>query len=96
MGGMMETIPPITDPLGVHWKQPERTKIEIDNTHALMNEATFEQLLEYSCSQPTAVYYGKMWKRLQNNIWYLCWFGKGKNSDFCSNNYRIILKVEGT
>lgn len=57
------TIPPITDPLGAHWDQPDRASILIDATHALMTVATFKALHEYSCSNPSGVYEGKMWRR---------------------------------
>ena len=51
----------MTDPMGRHWRQPPRERILIDDTHALMDLATFEQLSEYSCTIPTGVYPGKMW-----------------------------------
>lgn len=43
-----QIIPPITDSLGAHWKQPHRRYIELDETHALMSEQTFKGLREYS------------------------------------------------
>jgi hypothetical protein len=55
-------IPPITNPLGKHWNQPLRTWIEIDDTHAMMPREAFDQLLDYTQSQPSGVYPGKMWK----------------------------------
>lgn len=85
------SIPPITDPLGKHWQQPEIKEIEIDSTHALMSKKAFNELLEYSCSQPTKVYEGKMWKSKLGNKWILHWFGKSDHPDFCSNNNRRIL-----
>ncbi len=56
-------IPPITDPMGRHWSQPDRQSILIDATHAVMSRQTFESLAEYSCSTPTGVYVGKMWRQ---------------------------------
>ncbi len=92
-------IPPITDPMGRHWSQPDSSLIEIDDTHARMTAATFRQLAEYSCSQPTGVYPGKMWRR---DAWVvlpgasdrhiLCWYGNEdpEPTKYCSNHYRII------
>lgn len=98
-------IPPITDPMGQHWDQPSRFDIEIDETHALMSQATFDALPNYTHSQPTGVYSGKMWKwhceggnrmcRCQpGQPAYLRWFGSEfeKNGQkFVSNHSRIIL-----
>ena len=86
-------IPPITDALGRSWEQPNVADIELDDTHALMSQKALCELKEYSCSQPTGVYEGKMWKSKLENNWILRWFGKGDNPDFCSNNSRIILIV---
>ncbi len=96
-------IPPITDPMGKYWQQPDRSRIVIDDTHALMDLKTFEELAEYSCSQPSGVYEGKMWKR-HNGIydrrfiaaggvpnWMLCWYGSCDDPSKVSNNYRDIL-----
>jgi hypothetical protein len=77
-------IPPMTHPLGRHWQQPPREQIEVDATHALMTEHTFRQLSEYSCSTPSGVYEGKMWRRHdgahdprcppERRKWLLCWY----------------------
>lgn len=86
------SIPLITDPMGYYWTQPHTTEIAIDDTHALMSKAAFDRLYEYSHSQPTGVYVGKMWRRLQDGEWWLCWFGESeKGPNYCSNNYRKIL-----
>jgi hypothetical protein len=58
-----EPIPKMTHPLSKHWEQPDRREIEIDATHAMMSQKAFEALHEYSCSQPSGVYEGKMWRR---------------------------------
>lgn len=96
-------IPPITHPLGQHWEQPNPSEIEIDDTHALMSRATFDALPEYSCSNPSGVYEGKMWKRHDGAfdieflarggqpVWMLCWFGVSERPDCVSNNSRKIL-----
>jgi hypothetical protein len=97
-------IPPITDPMGKGWRQPNRFDIEIDSTHAVMSRKTFEQLSEYSCSTPSGVYPGKMWRcdlqayrlpslpRLpENERHMLKWFGEHPDPKFVSNHWRYIL-----
>ena len=89
------TIPEMTDPLGAHWNQPSRDEITIDDTHALMSLETFEKLPEYSFSQPSGVYNGKMWRHLAGGgEWFLCWFGDSTRPDCCSTYYRAICVVE--
>lgn len=95
------TIPPITDPMGKRWRQPDPAEIEIDCTHALMSQKTFDALPEYSCTFPTGVYPGKMWKRFdglfdkkckpEDRKWILMWFGECEDPTMCSNNFREIL-----
>lgn len=95
----LEPIPPITDPMGKYWEQPDRREILIDDTHAVMTQRTFDKLAAYSASVPTGVYEGKMWKsnpasdRGGKPEWYLIWFGKHPDPDKVSNNYRRILVV---
>jgi len=97
-------IPPITDPMGTSWCQPARAYITIDDKYALMSKLTFECLAEYSCSQPSGVYPGKMWKRHdgahdRNFIasggkpeWWLCWFDfSERGPEWCTTQHRIIL-----
>lgn len=93
-------IPPITDPLGRHWKQPARNAIVIDDTHALMDGRTFDALADYSRSFPSGVYPGKMWKAiLHDGSAWLRWYGyAGPGMDpkrYCSNNERRILLTDG-
>lgn len=67
-----------------------------------MSQADFFALAEYSCSTPSGVYPGKMWKH--NNYayrpappgikeqWFLRWFGVSeKGPEWCSNEHREIL-----
>lgn len=91
--GTVSPIPPITDPLGRSWRQPDRSLIEIDDTHALMTRLTFESLADYSASNPSGVYVGKMWRRHDGVFdvvfrsaggtpeWLLCWFGPCKKAE---------------
>ena len=93
---MNNTIPEITDPMGRHWKQPSKDEILIDDTHALMPQNVFERLSDYSCTMPSGVYAGKMWRRRHDFYdpskgWMLCWFGHDPEPGFCSNNFRDIL-----
>jgi hypothetical protein len=99
-------IPPITDAMGKYWRQPDPSRIQIDDQNALMDQATFDALAEYSATIPTGVYPGKMWKRHdgiydrkckpEHQRWLLGWFGeeftKGE-FDYCSNNWREIIIV---
>ena len=105
----MTVIPPITDPLGRYWEQPPVSDILVDDTHAVMTRTTLEKLADYSRSQPTGVYPGKMWRalyyeraigldgkvRLTGKTWWqLCWFGDCPDPTRCSNNYRDILLID--
>ena len=97
-------IPPITDPMDRSWDQPPRERITVDDKHALMSLADFKALPEYSSSQPSGVYDGKMWRRHNGACdwnfiarggkpeWWLCWFGPSeKGPDFCTTNHRKII-----
>lgn len=102
---MTNKIPQITDPLGRHWQQPSPEKIAIDETHALMDYATFAALADYSSSIPSGVYDGKMWRRhdgifdrrfLDSGVipeWLLMWYGPSDDPGKCSINSRKILLV---
>jgi hypothetical protein len=98
----------MTDPLGKHWEQPSREEILVDDYHAVMTKKSFDQLKDYSQSQPTGVYEGKMWRRQQykevtlrevarhvaTGKWLLCWYGEHPNPGVVSNNYREILIID--
>lgn len=88
---MNNIIPPITDPLGAHWRQPHPVNILIDDTHAIMSEQAFKLLHEYTTTIPSGVYPGKMWKaNIKAGVWMLRWFGDGGPTQ-CTNNQREIL-----
>jgi hypothetical protein len=103
----LTVIPPIVDPLGGGWGQPERENILVDDTHAVMSEADFERLAEYSCSIPSGVYPGKMWRRHNGAfdhrflsdggfpVWLLCWYAEDDEPDMCAIHNRIVLLVKG-
>lgn len=86
-------IPPITDPLGKYWEQPDMSTVLINDKYAVMTERQFNKLADYTCSQPSGCYVGKCWKAFYSHGgWTLCWFGFSKKGDkYCSNNYRQIL-----
>lgn len=83
----LNSIPPMTHELSSCWRQPEPAAIRLDDQHAYMSNATFEDLKEYSASIPTGAYEGKMWKRHNGAFdreflakggqpsWQLCWYG---------------------
>lgn len=98
-------IPPITDPLGRHWDQPDMTAVEFDDTHALLTQAQFDGLPEYTTTTPGGVYPGKCWKAQgliwperhggfpkPTGKWYLRWYGESTiGPGFCSNHQREII-----
>ncbi len=87
-------IPEMTDRLGRYWDQPDRSEILVDGTHAVMTQATLVKLHDYSRSQPSGCYGGKMWKaRDPGGPWYLNWFGPSRKPNHCSVNIREILVV---
>lgn len=100
-----EPIPRMTHPYSRHWDQPDRKRILIDDTHALMTQEDFEKLADYSATIPTGVYEGKMWKRLDGCYdadflhsggrpeWLLMWYGPSPDPEKCSINHRKILVV---
>ena len=104
----LEVIPPITDPMGKNWEQPNRKDILVDEKYAVMTRETFFKLHEYSASQPSGVYPGKMWRRHNGEFdyefirnggkpkWLLCWFVPSeKGPDLCTTNMREILLSDG-
>lgn len=87
----MTPVPPITEPMGKYWKQPDPNGMAFDDQQVLMTQKDFDALLEYSSSKPSGVYPGKMWKCLSGGYWYLRWFGLSEDPTMCSNHYREIL-----
>lgn len=92
----------MTDPMGRHWTQPPRERIEVDATHALMTEAIFKALPEYSTTIPSGVYPGKMWrrhdgahdfKRKTPSVWMLCWYGEERDGK-CEIHFREVLLAD--
>lgn len=89
-------IPPITDPMGRNWGQPDSSLITLDKTHALMSMATFNRLAEYSASNPSGVYVGKMWKRHDGEPLTVNLFAEAESRSGCSvgtENPRLALAI---
>ncbi len=73
-------------------KQPHPAHVLTNATHAVLRQADFDGLSDYSATNPTGVYPGKMWKRHDGIYdaefrasggqpeWLLCWYGH------CSGN----------
>lgn len=55
-------ISPITNRLGQGWEQPDAGEILVDDEYAVMSKKSLDRLKDYSGSQPSALYNGKMWK----------------------------------
>lgn len=66
-------IPPITNRLGFGWEQPDTSEMLVDDEYAVMSKETFDKLKDYTASQPTALYNGKMWKALVRSKDGLLW-----------------------
>jgi hypothetical protein len=84
-----DVIPEMTDPLGAYWEQPDRQMIFIRDGKALLDPQDFKKLSSYDTSLPSGVYPGKMWKRTNAGVSYLCWFGEDKGGH-CSINHLPI------
>ena len=90
-------IPECIHPLVKAWDQPKTTDIETDDTHALMSKKSFDELSIYSCSVPTGVYAGKMWKGWNLINWYLRWYETDPmDKNICLVKSRIIIITENS
>ena len=89
-------VPLMTHPLSQYWDQPSSFNIGISDSHAAMDQQTLRDLPDYSYSQPTGCYPGKMWKSFSEHekVWYLHWYGYSeKGSTYCSVNSRQIILI---
>lgn len=106
-GTAEDFVPVITHPSGRHWEQPALHEFRMDADAAYMSLTTLERLLEYSCSQPSGVYPGKMWRidrwaysRAKypdpKDRHVLAWYGNSDSEPdkYCSNHYRRIVIIE--
>lgn len=74
-----DLIPEMSHPLGKHWEQPDRQMIFMREGKAHLDAQDFHKLKSYDSSLPSGVYPGKMWKRTNSDVSYLCWYGEDKN-----------------
>lgn len=90
------TIPEMTHSLGAAWDQPRREHICVYDDVAIMDRKTLEGLNDYSASNPSGAYEGKMWRRQVRDKWFLCWYGPSDDPAKVSINTRpILLTREG-
>jgi hypothetical protein len=87
------TIPKMTHPLSKGWDQPNQNRMLIDDEVAIMDSITAHELKEYSCSTPTGVYEGKMWRSFYNGNWYLNWWDNSDEPDKCIQRQRLLLVI---
>lgn len=66
-------IPPMMHPWGKVWKQPDRNNLVLDDKYAMMHRRDFEMLPDYTDSEPTGKYNGKMWKAQYVSLYKLIW-----------------------
>lgn len=86
-------IPVMTHPLSGAWDQPNTNRVLVDKEVAVMDSKTVHELKEYSCSVPTGVYEGKMWRNYYNGEWYLNWWDVSDEPNKCSHKKRLILVI---
>ena len=88
---MLDLIPEATHPWSKIWQQPPRSEIAVYNDIAIMDSSTFKALATYSCSVPSGVYPGKMWKAEKDDGWHLYWYDTlYGNPKLCSIHTRPI------
>ena len=80
-------VPPVTDPLGKYWPQPDPNNFAFDDANVLMTRKDFDRLLHYQTSNPSGVYEGKIWRR---GPW-LVWYGPSEYPDKCRTYFRKII-----
>jgi len=82
----------MTHPYGKYWEQPDTKDIVLDDKYALMANDTLEKLKNYSRSQPSGVYAGKMWRCTDDGVtWYLKWWTDIEGTTMCKNHTREIV-----
>lgn len=80
---MTSTEIPASDPLWApYFEMPHKDEILVDERDALMTQEAFDKLGEYSTSNPSGVWQGKMWKAQFGQTWYLRWYQHEKDDQF--------------
>jgi len=92
---MDNKIPEMVHPLSKYWKQPDRLDVDINNEYATMNRTAFNKLHDYTRSEPSGVYEGKMWKKKINpgGKWFLFWYDESNDPGYCSVKCKEILII---
>lgn len=87
-------IPPITDPLGKYWEQPDISEIKFEDGKAIMSLRTQKKLGTYDFSLPSGTYVGKMWKckRMRFfNHYNLCWYDEIIGNEITIKRVPIVI-----
>ena len=79
----------IPQPTQNNWRQPDRDRIVIDETHALMTLETFNDLQDYPEKWHWNRFVGKMCR--DKGTFY--WYGLHKDPHMVSLHYRRILII---
>lgn len=94
----MNIIPPMTDAHGKYWVQPDPRGFVLDDNYVLMEKLDFDLLPDYTNSEPTGKYNGKMWKgrfqTLKGEKWFLMWChdeNKLSNQIYISSREILVL-----
>ena len=78
----------------VMWHQPKREDILVDKKFAIMSQETFDSLMEYSQTNPTGIYDGKMWKsKSRFGHFFLKWYAPTdylNSTHVCAHMIRIM------
>ncbi len=93
MQKMLTKIPPMTDKRSKYWDQPKTNEIIIDADVALMPNAVFDLLADYSGSMPSGIYAGKMWKARYQQGWELRWYSDAAEQGHFHMNRREIKVI---
>lgn len=87
---MLNEIPVMNDPLSKYWYQPKDIRsAPMDDKHVLLTTEQYNKLSKYNSTNPSGVYPGKCWMRI-NDASYLVWYGEDIKG-MCSINYRVVL-----
>jgi len=71
------------------WKQPDRSRILLDDRYAILSQEDADSLCQYSDSVPSGEWTGKMWRTTTPTGDYLRWYLVSGES--CWTFTRIIL-----
>ncbi len=89
----LDIIPEMTDPMGRHWVQPNRKDLFFCNIRVHLTIKDFNLLRDYSWSNPTGTYAGKMWKAFYKGAWQLEWWIDDKQPGYVLLQRKLIRVV---